>query len=144
MLNKVEAPVTSMVEAYKSTVLAKDVDAHVALYGENARLFDMWGEWSLEGRDAVRAMVAAWFGSLGEDRVAVRMDDLQATAGDDVVAAHAFVTYAAISSEGRELRSMQNRLTWVLCRNAGEWRIIHQHTSAPIDFETMKVSLRRH
>jgi ketosteroid isomerase-like protein len=38
---------------------------------------------------------------------------------------------------------MENRLTWALERRGGEWKIVHEHTSAPADFETAKVRLRR-
>ena len=38
---------------------------------------------------------------------------------------------------------MQNRLTWVLKQKDGAWKIVHEHTSAPVDFETAKVILQR-
>jgi uncharacterized protein (TIGR02246 family) len=143
MSQELGTAVMDMVEAYKSTVLAKNIDAHVALYDQDARIFDMWGDWSYDGREAWRAMVADWFGSLGDERVVVQMDDLMSRTSDDVAIAHAFVTYAAVSPEGKQLRSMHNRLTWVLQRNASSWKIVHQHTSAPVDFESMRVTLQR-
>jgi ketosteroid isomerase-like protein len=36
-----------------------------------------------------------------------------------------------VSPSGAELRSMQNRLSWVLCATDDGWRIVHEHTSAP-------------
>ena len=45
------------------------------------------------------------------------------------------VTYAGLSAEGEELRSMQNRLTWALRVSGHVLRITHEHTSAPIGFE---------
>jgi len=41
-------------------------------------------------------------------------------------------TYTAISVEGIELRSMQNRFTWALRFSENGWKIIHEHTSVPI------------
>ena len=48
-----------------------------------------------------------------------------------------------LSAEGRELRAMHNRLTWALKQENGAWKIVHEHISAPVDFKTSKVILRR-
>jgi len=39
--------------------------------------------------------------------------------------------------------AMLNRLTWVLKPHGGGWKIVHEHTSAPVDGESMKVILQR-
>jgi len=133
-----------MLDAYAAAVRAKDVDAFVALYADDVRNFDLWAEWSYDGKEALRGMVAEWFGSLPADEVvAVRFDDVRTLAGTDVAAVSAFTTFAAESPDGTELRSMNNRLTWVLRQDAdGGWKIAHEHTSAPADDEG-KVQLRR-
>jgi uncharacterized protein (TIGR02246 family) len=133
-----------MLEAYAAAVRAKDVDAFVRLYADDVRTFDLWSEWSYDGKDALRAMVSEWFGSLAEDEVvAVRFDDVRTQTGPDVGAVSAFTTYAAVSPDGTEPRSMNNRLTWVLRKGGGgSWKIAHEHTSAPAGDEG-KVQLRR-
>jgi uncharacterized protein (TIGR02246 family) len=89
-------------------------------------------------------MVAEWFGSLADDEeVAVRFDDVRTQEGPDVAAVSAFTTFAAVAPDGTESKSMNNRLTWVLRKEAdGGWRIAHEHTSAPAGAEG-KVQLRR-
>ena len=133
-----------MLEAYAAAVRAKDVDAFVGLYADDVRNFDLWSEWSYDGKEALRGMVAEWFGSLDDDEVvAVSFDDVRTQPGPDVAAVSAFTTFAAVSPDGAELRSMNNRLTWVLRRDAdGSWRIVHEHTSAPAG-EGGKVQLSR-
>jgi uncharacterized protein (TIGR02246 family) len=133
-----------MLTAYAAAVRAKDVDAFVGLYADDARNFDLWGEWSYDGKEALRGMVAEWFGSLADDEeVAVKFDEIRTEAGPDVGAVSAFTTFAALSPDGEELRSMNNRLTWVLRKDAdGTWKIAHEHTSAPAG-EEGKVQLRR-
>ena len=42
------------------------------------------------------------------------------------------MVYAAIDPKGTELRSMQNRLTWVLKPEGDGWKIPHEHTSVPL------------
>jgi len=135
--------VGSLLEAYRGAVHAKDVDAFVAIFADDVRVFDMWGAWSHDGIDAWREMAEAWFGSLGDERVRVEFDDVQTTVGEDVAVLSAFVTFAGLSADGNELRSMNNRLTWGLRKTAGTWKVVHEHTSAPVEMATGKVDLKR-
>jgi uncharacterized protein (TIGR02246 family) len=133
-----------VLDRYAAAVHAKDLEAFLGLYADDVRTFDLWSEWSYDGKDALRAMVAEWFGSLGDHEVvAVSFDGVRTQAGPDIGAISAFTTYAALAPDGSELRSMNNRLTWVLRRDGdGSWRIAHEHTSAPAGDEG-KVQLRR-
>lgn len=133
-----------MLAAYAAAVRAKDVEAFLSLYDDDVRTFDLWSVWSYDGKDALRRMVEEWFGSSQTaDVVAVEFDEVRSEPGDDVAAVSAFTTYRGLSAEGEELRSMNNRLTWVLRRgDAGTWKIVHEHTSAPAGDEG-KVQLRR-
>ena len=133
-----------MLDRYAAAVRAKDVDAFVGLYADDVRTFDLWSEWSYDGKPAFREMVTEWFGSLPDDEVvAVEFDEIRTQAGEDVAAVSAFTTFAAVAPDGTELRSMNNRLTWILRKDAdGAWKIVHEHTSAPAGDEG-KVQLRR-
>ena len=132
-----------VLEGYAAAVRAKDVDAFVGLYSDDVRPFDLWSVWSYDGKAALREMVAEWFGSLGTDVVAVEFDEVRSEAGDGVASVSAFTTFRGLSADGEELRSMNNRLTWVLRReDDGSWKIVHEHTSAPAGDEG-KVQLRR-
>ena len=135
--------VESLLDAYRDAVDAKDVDAFVAIFADDVRVFDMWGTWSHDGIDAWREMAEGWFGSLGDERVRVDFDDVQTTVGEDAAVLSAFVTFAGLSADGQELRSMNNRLTWGLRKVDGTWKVVHEHTSAPVDMATGKVDLRR-
>jgi ketosteroid isomerase-like protein len=130
-------------QAYAAAVFAKDAAALTALYAEEVRVFDLWTRWSYNGRAEWRAMVDGWFASLGTERVRVRFTDFVGMATGTLCTAHAFISYAALSAEGLEQHAMQNRLTWVLERRAQAWLIVHEHTSAPIDADSMKVQLKR-
>jgi len=59
-------------------------------------------------------MVTGWFGSLGQERVQVEFESPRVVVADTMAMATAFVTFAALSPDGKPLRSLQNRLTWVL------------------------------
>ena len=46
-------------------------------------------------------MVTDWFGTLGTERVAVGLDDLQTIVAQDVAVAHPIVTYKGLPAEGQ-------------------------------------------
>lgn len=142
-MNEIEKQIKQVFNAYKAAVFARDVDAFVALYDDKVHIFDMWEKWSYEGINAWRGMVTGWFGSLGDERVVVDFTDLQMTVSHDMAIAHAYVTYKALSADGKELRSMDNRLTLALKNINGNWKIIHEHSSAPLEPDTLKAILKR-
>ncbi len=142
-MNELEKKIMQVLDAYKSAVFAKDVDAFVNLYDQEARVFDLWQKWSYDGIEAWRGNVTDWFNSLGTERVAVEVDNVEISATDRLATAYGFVTYKGLLADGKELRAMQNRLTWVLKPKDGKWKIIHEHTSAPVNAETSKVILQR-
>ncbi|HEY0217310.1 MAG TPA: nuclear transport factor 2 family protein [Cellulomonas sp.] len=143
-MDATDTTVVQLVDAYRSAVLAKDVDALLALYAPDVRVYDLWGAWSSEGADAWRESVAAWFSSLGEETVHVTMSGLRAQLGTDLAVVEGMVRYEGRTAEGDRLRSMSNRLTWVLVPGEDEtWRIVHEHTSAPVHPETGEVILQR-
>jgi len=136
--------IEDMLEQYRTAVYDKDVDAFVALYDDEVTVFDMWGRWAYSGIAEWREMATEWFTSLGGELSSPEFHAVNITPGDGMAVAHAFITYRGLSAEGKELRAMDNRITWVLRKNGdGAWKIVHEHSSAPADFETGKVSLSR-
>ena len=138
-----EQPIHRLFDAYQTAVYGKDVDAFVELFDADIFAFDMWGQWSYQGIDAWRKMAAGWLGSLGTDRVVVEFADIHVTTASDLAYAHATVTFRAVDLDGKKLREMQNRLTWALAYSPGGWKIVHQHTSAPVDPATGKLILKK-
>jgi ketosteroid isomerase-like protein len=142
-MSDAERSIARVVESYRSAVLAKDADAFMSLYDPEVRVFDAWGIWSYEGAPAWRIAVEGWFASLGSERVAVTFADVRSSPGRDLAMVTAVVTYAGSSAQGEPLRSMQNRLSWVLRTSGHVLRIVHEHTSAPIGFDDSKAILQR-
>ena len=142
-MSDIEKSIARVLESYKAAVYAKDVDALMRLYDPNVRVFDAWGVWSYEDSNAWQRAVEGWFTSLGTERVKVTFDTVKTWEGRDSAVVSAVATYASISAQGEELRSMQNRLTWALRVSGHVLRIAHEHTSAPIGFEDQKAILQR-
>jgi uncharacterized protein (TIGR02246 family) len=141
-LNAQTDPFVQMLDAYKAAVLAKDVDAFVSLYDENVHVFDLWNTWSMRGVEAWRRMISDWFSSLGTEQVLVDYRDATSLIHGDLAVGHAILGYKAISPEGKQLHSLNNRLTMTLKRVDGVWRVVHEHTSAPVDPSTLKAVTR--
>ncbi len=140
-MSNIEKEIHRVVESYKAAVFAADAEAFMRLYHPDVRVFDTWGVWLYEGAPAWQRAVEGWFTSLGSERVKASFSEVQVLAGQPVAVLNAIVTYGAESAKGEPLRSMQNRITWVL-REAGHvFRIVHEHTSAPIGFEDSKAIL---
>ena len=68
---------------------------------------------------------------------------MESSVEQDLVCGHATVTYAAQGRDGTILRSLSNRMTVVLRRRDGAWKVVHEHTSAPIQHDTLKARLQR-
>lgn len=135
--------ITELFECFTAAVLGKDLERFCSLYDDKVRIFDMWQQWSYEGLPAWREMAKGWFSSLGTDRDVVTFDEVQIMENNDFAVATAIVRFTAVSAEGSELRFLEERLTWVAHRKEGLWKIVHQHTSTPIDFNSMKTMLKR-
>jgi uncharacterized protein (TIGR02246 family) len=131
-----------LLDRYAAAARAKDVESFLDLYADDVRSFDLWGAWSYDGKDALRAVVTEWFRSVDTDTIGVDFDEIRSEIGEDVAGVSAFTTFRGISAEGEELRSMDNRLTWILRRDGVGWKIVHEHTSAPVG-EEGTVNLRR-
>jgi ketosteroid isomerase-like protein len=136
-------PILQVLDDYKAAVFAKDIDSFIALYDEDVRVFDMWGAWSYAGIAAWRAMAERWFRSLDTERVVVEFSHPEVIVTQDLAVVHTFVTYKAVTADGVDLRSLDNRLTAVLRQRGNAWKIVHEHTSAPLEAETAKVIFKR-
>jgi uncharacterized protein (TIGR02246 family) len=139
----IEKTVAKLLETYSAALHAKDAGAFARLYDPKVRVFDAWGVWSYEGLEAWRRAVEAWLASLGTERVKVSFESVQTSGSPECAIVSAIVTYVGLSSEGRQLRAMQNRMTLGLKTSGHVLRIIHEHTSPPVGFEDMKAILVR-
>ena len=142
-MTELDKDIARLLSTYESAVLKKDVQIFMRLYDPGVRVFDTWGLWVYEGSEAWQRAVESWFTSLGTERVKVTFEDVDSWVSKEISSVSAVVTYAGLSATGEPLRSMQNRLTWVLRTSGHVARIVHEHTSAPVGFEDFKAILVR-
>lgn len=142
-MGNIESTASSLHQRYCAAVGDKDVSAFMRLYDPLVQVFDAWGEWQYDGAASWQKSVEGWFSSLGDEGVKVTFDETRCYGTLEGAISSSIVTYAAVSSTGEVLRSMQNRLTWGLRFDGQELVVIHEHTSAPIGFEDMKAILQK-
>lgn len=134
--------VLALLGAYQAAAAAKDVDALLALYAPDAQVYDFWEQWSYDGHAEWRKAIQRWFEMCGEGANRVTFDQPHVHASGDMATLHAFVRYDLVS--GGEIKfSMDNRISWTLLRRDGVWKVVHEHTSAPVSGEEMKAMTKR-
>jgi len=137
-----DQPIHAALAAYQAAVLAKDVDAFVSIYADDARIFELWGTWEHD-IGSWREMAKGWFAFLGDQRSVVTAHDVRTQVAGDMAMLSASLTYAAVDAGGQPLRSLDNRLTWVLRQRGGRWLVVHEHTSVPLAHEDGKGIVKR-
>ena len=126
------AELDGVVSAYRAAVLAADADALMGLYPDVERVFDAGDRWEYLGLGQWRACVEEWFAGLDPDRFEATSEEVRGDSSGPIAWLAASVRYAALAPSGEVVRSMHNRLTWVLRRTPDGWRVAHEHTSAPV------------
>lgn len=142
-MSDIDKAIVRILDAYQSAVLNRDVDAFMKLYDPKVRVFDTWGVWEYEDAVKWRRAIESWFGSLATEKIKVGFEDVKSSGSADFAVVSAVVSYTGISAQGEVLRTMQNRLTWVLKTSGHVLRIVHEHTSAPVGYDDHKAILLR-
>ena len=141
-MSDADQPLLAALAAYQAAVLAKDVDAFVSIYADDAQIFELWGTWEHDIA-SWREMAKGWFAFLGDQRSVVTAHDVRTQVSGDMAMLSASLTYAAVDAGGQPLRSLDNRLTWVLRQRGGRWQVVHEHTSVPLAHEDGKGIVKR-
>jgi uncharacterized protein (TIGR02246 family) len=127
---------TDMLERYRAAVRAKDVDAFAALYDSDLRVFDAWATWSYEGQPAWRDMASGCFSSDGGTTLDVDFSEVKTRETAEMLVVSAIATYSGVGPAGEEMPRVSNRFTWVIAAEKVSWRIVHEHSSIPLVFDT--------
>ena len=141
-MSDADQPIRAALAAYQAAVLAKDVEAFVSIYADDARIFELWGTWEHDIA-SWREMAKGWFAFLGDQRSVVSAHDVRTQVAGDMALLSASLTYTAVDAAGAQLRALDNRLSWVLRQRGGRWVVVHEHTSVPLAHEDGKGILKR-
>ena len=128
-------------EIYQTSAWNKDTMAMINLYDEQVIVFDMWDRGYELNALAWFKIIEDWLGSLNEENVKVEFEMVQIHQSDKIGFASALIQFQAISDNGAILRSMKNRITLGFSKFEYGWKVIHQHTSAPVSSDRLTAIL---
>jgi ketosteroid isomerase-like protein len=118
-------------------VRGRDIDAVLRHHSSDLLMFDVVGPIRLQGLDAYRRtwleQFFPWHGGTGR----FELVDLQVSAGADVAFATALLECAG-TEDGQQV-AFTLRLTIGLEKRAGEWMVVHEHHSQPLDFDATRI-----
>lgn len=128
----------TLLQRYAQAVYNKDVEGFVSVYDSNVCIYDTWNEWESHGTEAVRAMATGWFESLGKEKVRVEFTQVEVfQSAHQTVWVGAF-KFDGLSEDDEILRSISNRWTWVIKESDEGFKVVHEHSSLPVNMETFK------
>lgn len=139
-MTNAEQEIRTFYDRYVDVIRAQDVDAMMSLYADDANVFDAMSDWQYSGADAWLTNVQHWFSHEGMSQGVV-IDNMAITVSGDLAVARMDVQFSA--STETENHSMWTRMTSALRKTDGAWKIFQEHTSVPINPETMKPILER-
>ncbi|HSD05860.1 nuclear transport factor 2 family protein [Flavobacterium sp.] len=120
--------------SYKKAAWEKDCDTMITLYDDKVLIFDMWDKGFCSGLEEWSSVITSWLTSLKEEKVNVTFDKIEIQEDGNIAFASALIQFQAISGDNSVLRSMKNRITLGFVKKENGWKVKHQHTSAPIDY----------
>lgn len=126
----------TLIDRYTAAVQAVDKEALLALYSPAARIFDAFTPWQSRGTGEWSAQLESWFSHMrkhGGEAIATEID-VQATT--QMALLTMVMRYSEQNEDGKN-EGMSNRLTWVAIPHGDDWLIVHEHTSVPLNEETM-------
>jgi ketosteroid isomerase-like protein len=118
---------------YKQSAWEKNTESMIGLYDTNVVIFDMWERGHQTGLTEWSGVIKDWLTSLGRERVNVNFEMIEIRENGNVGFASALITFQALSIDDTVIRSMRNRITLGFFNDNGGWKVVHQHTSAPIN-----------
>ena len=136
-----EDQIRNLLTRWEEAFRAKDVTAIMSVYapGEVVVAFDIVPPLAKVGREAYRQNYEEFF-AMFSGPLTVELRDLRIAAAGDVAFLHCFDRMSGTLQSGEPF-DLWLRVTSGLRKIDGEWRIIHDHVSVPINFETATAAL---
>jgi ketosteroid isomerase-like protein len=134
-----EAEIKRVIEGYVEAFRAKDLDGVMSIYAPEIVTFDVVPPLQYVGADAMRKRWEAVFSSL-PGPVGYEIADLSITVGQDMAFTHSFNRTSATLPTGQQIGIW---VRWTACwrKIRGQWLLVHDQVSVPVDLETGKAVL---
>ena len=132
--NAVESEVRELITAWEQTVRSRDVSRIMAYYSDDVVAFDAIKQLQFIGREAYGAHWAACM-AMCTGPMIFEIHQLSINASEDLAFCHFLNRCGGTDNNGQQQSSWM-RTTSCLRRQEGQWRIVHEHFSMPVDMES--------
>lgn len=124
------------IDAYINAYEALDVDAFLALYADDTRVFDSAEPAEYPDKASWRSQVVGWFSSIERDGKAdCDFIEVELIEADELAVVNGHIEYRGTIVGTEEEVELGSRATFVLQKFEDQWQVIHEHTSIPVTFD---------
>lgn len=136
-----KADIQALESRFAAAVKAGDVDAIMKVYApdESLFVFDVVPPRQYVGAAAYRKDWQEFIDQL-KPPITFEISDLAITAGDDLAYSHSIQHVAGTGKKGDKI-DLTVRVTDVYKKTGGNWLVVHEHVSVPVDLDTGKPDL---
>jgi uncharacterized protein (TIGR02246 family) len=132
-----EDQIREITRQWLKAVHTRDVDAVMACYADDVVAYDLFAPAKLVGAEPYRKNYERWFECCQTGPASYEIKELDVVAGEDVAFCRSLNRMVGTNPEGKEEESWI-RVTVCLQKRAGEWKVVHEHVSVPLDTESQK------
>jgi len=129
-----ESAVRALLDRQFEAIRKKDIAGLMALYAPDVVYFDVVPPLRFDGPDALRARFTRWFDGYRSE-IAMEMRDLHIVARGELAVAFWLSRSSGTLNDGRQVGAWV-RATSSCVQSAGEWSIVHEHISLPVDLDS--------
>ncbi|WP_347901580.1 SgcJ/EcaC family oxidoreductase [Pseudomonas purpurea] len=123
--------IQALIETYRQAVITKDVEKVMGLYADNIVSFDAVSALQFKGKVAYRAHWEACMTMCPGPHV-FEFHQMDIVTAQDMAFAH-WLAHCGGTDDKGETKACWMRVTAGYQRVGGQWRIVHEHWSAPFD-----------
>jgi uncharacterized protein (TIGR02246 family) len=134
-----EAQIRGLIEDWAKAAGTFDIDRVMEAYAPDILAFDAIAKLQFKGAQAYREHWQAC-AAMCPGPMIFEVHDLAIEAGDDFAFGHYLVRCGTIGEDGKEQAGYM-RATVCCRRTSGQWKIAHEHFSAPFDPESSQALL---
>jgi uncharacterized protein (TIGR02246 family) len=131
-----EAEIRGRLKAWTQALHAKDLDDLMALYAPDTITFDLMLPSQVQGADRYRRNFERWFAAM-PGPIDYEIHDMRITMCGDVAFCHSLSHVNGTRANG-EKADYWVRVTVGFQKRNGQWMMIHDHVSMPVDVESRK------
>lgn len=131
-----EAEIRQLLDNWVVSVRAKNIDGLISQYADNSVTFDIMPPLKHQGISEYRKQLERCFPYF-EGSINYEICDLNITIGSDVAFSYSLNRMSGTITNGEKIDHWM-RVTACYQKMDGNWKIVHDHVSVPIDMEDNK------